>query len=81
MKNIFPKLAGGLPAIKLRKRKDQIKILDPNKRKKRERETENKKEEEIEERQMQKTRQNSGTRLVRQTRLGIKFSIKDNYIR
>jgi mRNA-degrading endonuclease RelE of RelBE toxin-antitoxin system len=81
MKIIFPKPAGGLPAIKLRKRKDQIKSLDPNKRKKRERETENKKEEEMEERQIQKTHQNSGTRLVKQTRLGIIFSITDNYIR
>ena len=41
MNNIFPKPAGGLPAIKLRRRKDQIKSLDPNKRKKRERETQN----------------------------------------
>jgi hypothetical protein len=34
----------------------------------------------MEEHRIQKTHQNSGTRLVKQTRLGIIFSITDNYI-
>lgn len=53
----------------------------PKQKKKREIEPESKKEEEMEKRQIQKVHQNSGTRLVRQTRLGIIFSITDNYIR
>jgi len=34
MNNIFPKPAGGLPAIKLRRRKDQIKVWTQTKERK-----------------------------------------------